>query len=111
MNPNLFMAVFWLFLGVGLVVYHGLNPDEPFLRLRGFDFSPGWLAIFLAMYNLVRWWGSRSTNDYEQEFEDRQEYLRNRGKYSTIKPSEPDPNFDFSQESGEGEGEKKEGGK
>lgn len=109
MNPNLFMAAFWLCLGVALIVYHWLNPDEPFLRLRFFDFSPGWLAVLMAAYNLVRWWSSRSY-DYDRVFEEKAESRRNRSRYSTIRPEEepPDPNFDFSKEppAKEGEGPK-----
>lgn len=106
MNFNLFAAALWLAVGVAIVVYHALNPDDQMLRVRWFDFSPGWLAILMAFYNLVRWWSSRSS-DADRAFEESQESRRNRARYSTIKPTEepPDPNFDFSKEQPPREGE------
>lgn len=104
MNPNLFLAVLWLFVAVGLFTYLWANPDSGQWRLAGLG------ALLLVGYNLARWWMSRAYRN-ERAFDDQQEALRNRARYSTLKPTEepPDPNFDFSKEPRPGEGEQKPG--
>ena len=49
---NLFIALFWLVLGLGLILIPGFSH----WRIRGTDLSIGWLAVGLAGYNLIRWW-------------------------------------------------------
>ncbi len=49
---NLFIALFWLILGLGLILIPGFDA----WRIRGTGLSLGWLAVALAAYNLVRWW-------------------------------------------------------
>lgn len=52
MLVNLVLAVFWLCLGLAILVHEHVN--EPLKwRLPG-NMSPGWLAILLAGYNLIR---------------------------------------------------------
>src|SRR5947209_8392606 len=60
MNINLFMAIFWLVLGLGLAIYHTVYPHEQFLRMKFIDISPGWLIMILAVWNIIRWWSSRA---------------------------------------------------
>ena len=49
---NLFIALFWLVLGLGLIFIPGFEV----WRIRGTELSIGWLAIGLAGYNFLRWW-------------------------------------------------------
>ena len=49
---NLFIALGWLILGLGLIFIPGFD----LWRIRGTDLSIGWFAIGLAGYNLLRWW-------------------------------------------------------
>lgn len=49
---NLFIALFWLVLGLGLIFIPGFD----LWRIRGTDLSIGWFAIGLAGYNFLRWW-------------------------------------------------------
>ena len=53
---NLFIALFWLILGLGFFFVPFFVPTFPRWRIVGTDWSIGWLAIGLAAYNLVRWW-------------------------------------------------------
>jgi hypothetical protein len=61
MNLNLLLAIFWV---VVAGVFFMLVPPA----VGGADWSvlwtrpsPGWLAIVLGIYNLVRWWVWRAT--------------------------------------------------
>jgi hypothetical protein len=57
------------------------------------DTAAGWLAVFLGVYNLVRWWARRS---YLQRQHERDEFRRHR--LQRREPREyqaPDPNFIF----------------
>ena len=56
----LFLALFWAALGVGLLVWHALDPRAPYRDMLGTGISAGWLGIVLAAYNLVRWWSART---------------------------------------------------
>lgn len=56
--PNLFIGLFWLVLGLGLIFIPGFQA----WTIRGTqDVNPpnglsiGWLAIVLAAYNFLRW--------------------------------------------------------
>jgi hypothetical protein len=56
----LVLAFFWAALGVGLLVWHALDPRAPYRDMLGSGISAGWLGIVLAAYNLARWWSARS---------------------------------------------------
>jgi hypothetical protein len=95
---NLFLAVFWLFLGLGLIILHWLYPQVRPGRLFGTDLSMGWIALVLSAYNLVRWWSLRSyvaQRRVEQEaFEQRRRAL----EHERRRPEqEPDPNLNFTE--------------
>jgi hypothetical protein len=60
---NLILAVFWLCLGVGILVYQSLLPPDDrralllLVQVPGFPpFSAGWIALALTGWNLFRWW-------------------------------------------------------
>jgi hypothetical protein len=57
---NLILAFVWLGLGLFLVTWHWLHPEDRALRIWNSDISLGWFAIVLALYNLIRWWIHRS---------------------------------------------------
>lgn len=97
MNLNLFMAIFWMVLGAGLVVYHWIFPGENFLRLRFTDLSPGWLILILAMWNVVRWWGSWAA-EKDRKMEEAAVFDRQRRRHGSLpveRETEPNPDFDF----------------
>jgi hypothetical protein len=61
MTLNLFLAIFWIvvagaFFTVALPLAGGADWSVLWTRP-----SPGWLAIVLAVYNLVRWWAGRAS--------------------------------------------------
>jgi hypothetical protein len=98
MNINLFLAVFWLLLGLGLVIYHAIYPHEQFLRMRFLDISPGWLIMILAMWNIVRWWSTRKI-ERDRRYDEEMTYQRQRrrqGERSERGEEAPNPEFDFS---------------
>ncbi|MCS6851460.1 MAG: hypothetical protein NZ700_09880 [Gemmataceae bacterium] len=57
---NLLLAVLWASLGAAILVYHQAHPDAPLADIRGTGISAGWLAVLLAIYNLVKWFSLRS---------------------------------------------------
>jgi len=77
---NLFIALFWLVLGLGLIFIPGFDA----WRIRGSDLSIGWLAIVLAGYNLLRWWLVRRQQPRRMHDNDHPP------------PREYNPEFDFS---------------
>jgi hypothetical protein len=75
---NLVMAVFWLVVGGLLLGWQWLHPENRRLTIFGTGISIGWLALLLALYDLVRW---------------RQE--RRLTRRQTPPAAVPDPNFNF----------------
>ena|SRR6516225_8409895 len=114
MNLNLFMAIFWLILGLGLVIYHALNPQQGNFRIIGTDLSAGWLIVVLAIWNVLRWWSARAA-DKDRQFEEDAAFQRQRKHYDQLSQREPEkeivnPEFDFSKPlptEGEGKAEDK----
>ena len=59
---NLFLAGIWAVLGLCLLVYHALQPDNQMaFNIGNTHVSLGLVALALAAYNLLRWWLDRST--------------------------------------------------
>jgi hypothetical protein len=96
---NLFLAICWLLIGGGLLYWQEVMGHSS-LRLPLGDraISPGWLALLLALYNLVRFWGVRAANRQRRQRE--AEHLGKRmdrlsGSKADTTPVTPDPNFQF----------------
>jgi hypothetical protein len=84
---NLFFALIWLVLGVGILVWDWLHPDAPPSSFRG---SAGWLALVLCLFNLVRWYTTRAGRLT------REAYQRSLRPVRRSAPDRaPDPDFDF----------------
>jgi hypothetical protein len=96
MNINLFMAMFWLLLGLGLVIYHWMFPHEQFLRMRFIDISPGWLIMILAVWNLLRWWSAKAA-ERDRRYEEDAIYQRQKRRQGEPRREEeaPNPDLDF----------------
>jgi hypothetical protein len=91
-NLNLFAAIFWFVVGVAILA---TPQDLLVIRLGGVQFSSGWLAFVLVLYNLVRWWSLRS---YRQQRQAEQQALakrEERHREERREQVEPDPNFNF----------------
>jgi hypothetical protein len=95
---NLFLAGIWTALGVGLLIYHAVQPNNAMaFRFGDTNVSLGWVALALAVYNLLRWWGRRasySARQQQEEFQRRREVAR-RDREFRASGQEPDPNFIF----------------
>jgi hypothetical protein len=95
---NGFLAVVWLLVGAGLIVFHATT-GSPALTFPIADHrvSVGWVALVLAIYNLARAWALRSyrleewTRRMAQLSRDRDRRWEDHRK----PPSDPDPNFNF----------------
>lgn len=57
---HLILAGTWFGVGMGLIIWHALHPEENTLRILGTSWSAGWIGILLALYNIARWWSFRS---------------------------------------------------
>ena len=55
---NRILAIVWSIIAVLDFGWAWTNP-ETHRTLGGTGISLGWVAAFLAFYNVVRWWGSR----------------------------------------------------
>ncbi|MGE3803596.1 MAG: hypothetical protein AB7K24_02865 [Gemmataceae bacterium] len=95
MYINLMMAGFWVAIGVTMLIYHRLNPQAP-LEILGTGISAGWLAIFLALYNVARWWSAASYVKEKEAAESRAERIQDRQKYSSLMVERPE--FDFTKD-------------
>jgi hypothetical protein len=94
MNLNLPLAVFWLVLGVAMLLWHASTPDALGRNILGTGLSAGWLCLLLGLYNLVRWWSIRSYAIRQRQFREEANALRRReGPSRPVQ--EPDPNFNF----------------
>lgn len=85
----LWMAIFWFVIGTGLIGWHWMHPEGPFLDLLGTGISIGWFALFMALYDLARWWSARSRAITRR--------LESVGQRSTARPAktqEPDRRSD-----------------
>jgi hypothetical protein len=49
------MANFWFLAGGALLLWQRFHPEVRGLTIRGTGISFGWLALALALYDLVRW--------------------------------------------------------
>jgi hypothetical protein len=95
---NLFLAVFWLLLGVSLVTWQQLTGDRRYyLPLAGTEVSYAWLAFVLTVYNLVRYAGVRAARARRREAQlaDALRERRDRSRDQTAPAGPPDPNFIF----------------
>jgi hypothetical protein len=87
------LALFWSALGVAILVWHWLDPHARFFENFSSAVVAGWVAIGLGVYDLVRWWSTRSARKSSKEEIDR---LRKRDKGTdAVKPQPPNPEFDF----------------
>lgn len=91
---NLLFGILWLLGAVGLFGYSLATGERP-LTIRGLDISSGWLFLLLAAWNFVRVYSARVHKAEQQalraEHEARLRQVRHRER-----PTEYDPNFDFS---------------
>ena len=94
---NLYLAGIWLLLGVGLLAYEHLFPGAVAPKIPYVECSYGWLAIALAGYNMLRFWGRWNTWKAEQQRKDtrRRADLARRNREFQESGHERDPNFIF----------------
>ena len=94
---NLFLALIWLVCAVVLLAYeHYIGETRFRLHMGDTSFSAAWLMLVLAVYNLVRWWSSRSYRAEQRAAElaqAKREWERHRRHSEPAGP--PDPNFNF----------------
>lgn len=91
---NLGLAVLWVVVGVGLLVWHALDPEATRGKIGGV--SLGWVALVLGIYNVARWWSERTyraTRAAERAREDQQRRSPRRAE------PEPDSPFRFDENS------------
>jgi hypothetical protein len=108
-NFNLFMALFWLVLGVLVVWYHHFVDGDFFGQdILGSGIPRVWMALLaflLVPYNLVRWYNARSYVANQQVSDSIMEARRRRdhaeGRHGD---QPPDPNFNFSDRPKDGPG-------
>jgi hypothetical protein len=85
---NLFMAMFWLTVAVGVFVLSGSESGLP-QRFSGSGLVVGWLALAFCAYNLVRWLITRMMVQ-------RKRPARPPRRLRTGEDAGPNPAFDFS---------------
>lgn len=87
---NLFLALFWLVLGVGVFIVQALNPRAG-LRIVNSDYSIGWLCLFFFVFNMGRWLLTRRR---------RRQQVQEPTPWRDARPAPKqitDPQFDFSE--------------
>jgi hypothetical protein len=94
MNLYPFYVIFWSCVAAFLFLWPALDPNAP--RLTGWiGISPAWIALLLALFNVVRWWSWRSYRRHHEQAREAGARLRQR-----VQPAPPgerprDPTFDF----------------
>src|SRR5262249_39774145 len=94
---NLYLAVFWLFLGgTVLWLYYFGDRDAlaPLLAPERVAWA-GWLAVALAAYNFVRWWVSRSSEANRRLMAEQQARLDRERRRRDEDGRERNPDFDL----------------
>lgn len=84
-----FLAFFWLFLGLALLILPAISPDLNERLLQGNNMPLAGFGFALSIYNMIRWRLIRA-RQIEAERE-RQELQRRRDARRPV-----DPAFDFS---------------
>jgi hypothetical protein len=95
MYINLILAVFWLVLGLALFVLRWQYPQAAPLRVEGIGVSTGWLAILLALYNLLRFASSYARRSGREQHSSLVAERERRTSASSATYTY-DPTFDFS---------------
>lgn len=90
---HLAMALFWLVVGAGILLWPYLHPDGGRLEIGNTGVSFGWFAVALSVYNLLRWQLWRA--HYRQK---QLEAQVRAAELSRQHRDEYHPEFDFSEE-------------
>jgi hypothetical protein len=90
---NLVAAFVWLGLAVLLLVGPTWSPELRRFALL-WRFNPGWAALVLAVYNLIRW-ASVRTMERTQRLQNEAEHEAQRRWKPADAGAERDPAFDF----------------
>lgn len=96
----LILAVTWFLAGVFLLIADWWFPGFHPYRVPGTDLSPGWLALLLSVYNVVRYWARQSAVRRQNLPTERWRQRRRSGEEP---PLAPDPNFHFTDEPADAE--------
>ena len=87
------LAVIWGTVAVALFVYHAMGrPGQMTLYLAG-------LAVLMALYDLVRWWGWRTLRNQRRDLQGSR--LPHRPLRRPGDDREPDPTFRFTDQPAE----------
>jgi hypothetical protein len=87
---KLLLACFWFLVGIWILVSQALTEKQDLsIPLFGSRFSPGWLAIFLGLFNLVRWGLERAARSQHRQADAAW------AEQARPEESEPNPDFDF----------------
>jgi len=100
---NIFLAGIWTVLGVSLILYDLLVPGGGGAwHVFDTNVSLGWIALILAGYNVLRWWGRRKSWRADKERKDsrRRADLASRNREFRESGRERDPNFNFDEPPG-----------
>ncbi len=92
---NLLLAGVWLLLALVAFFPALFDPEERFLRLGRNSALLGCLALLMCLYNVVRWWTSRSWVAQQRAVRDEMERRHPGEGHRPPEDRPPDPNFDF----------------
>jgi hypothetical protein len=92
---NLLLAVAWLLFGMVILLGPHLRTagGVPAFPLRNVPPWMGYLAFFLAAYNVFRWWRAGLTLRRPEDVEANRRSVRREHR----EPQEPDPTFNFTE--------------
>jgi hypothetical protein len=91
---HLCMALVWLAVGVLLLAWQWAHPDDHRFTVGQTNVSAGWLVLVLTLYNLARWWSTRSYTTRRRLPGPFRRRLSGRNENPEA-DSPPDPNFNF----------------
>jgi hypothetical protein len=98
---NLIFALFWLMLGIAVLIRQ-LVFDDPtwYLRVGDNQLSWAWLMLFLFAYNVARWWSVRISQRHRdgRPWTPARRRRVTRGTVDRAPSEPPNPEFDFTSE-------------
>jgi hypothetical protein len=92
MNLSLILVVFWVVVAAGIFI---LDPPQLRIRIGDSSFSSGWVALFLALWNMLRWWSYRSARARNEAAVQTEQRLRRHERPAEDSAPERNPDFIF----------------
>jgi|SRR6516162_2897828 hypothetical protein len=95
MAINLILAIFWLLIGLALLLFPFANPAFLQRTIWGSQFSIGWVALLLSLYNWLKVGFRYYTRRQKTPGTSPVRRPSRSSPSASVRQPQPDPNFQF----------------